>query len=1125
MNVPNNAELLQLLAEHTPAAIAIFDRDMRYLITSRRWLTDYGLTNQDIIGRSHYEVFPEIPDRWKQIHQRSLAGEVQKCEADPFPRPDGTIDWVNWELHPWRQSSGEIGGILMMTQVITESTAVKEAVNTSTEEARKQAKEALEIIVEERTAELKNAIEQLQLEIAQRVRVEEALKESEQRLQAILDNSPAFIYLKDTQGRYLLVNRQCESWLQINKEELKGKTDYDIFPKEIADTFRYNDQNVLAAKTPMELEEVALQDDKLHTYLTLKFPLCDENGLPYGVCGISTDITERKAVEEELIKERNFSRTLMEACPAFFVTLSADGKVQMMNPAMLNALDYTLEEVVGKDYLPMFVPEADQAEVLEIIDRIVKLREPNVHTNEVLTKTGEKRLVEWHGTLVFKETGDPECPTVDFFMAVGIDISDRKQALDALRESEEQFRSTFEQAALGICHISLDGHWLFVNQKVCHLLGYTQEQLKALTFGDVTHPDDRNADLEYVRQLLAGEIPSYSIQKRYIRQDGSLVWLQLTAMLVREESGKPKYFITVIQDISSRIALEKELALRQARFDAFFNAAPAGLMILDDSLRFVQINEALAQMSGPSAAEHLGKTIQEVQPHLAKVLEPMWRQILTTGESFLNIEVSAEITATPGVMRHWIDSYFLLLDADGLPCGIGGVVVEISDRKRAEEALQKSESRNRALIQALPDILFRISFDGTFLDFHAPTEDALSMPPSLFLGKKIHEVMPPEVAEFTMQNILKAIATGEPQVYEYQMQTLDGKISDYEARYAVSGETEALVIVRDISDKKAAEHALKASEAQLREQAQELQKTLRELQKTQFQLIQSEKMSSLGQLVAGVAHEINNPVSFIYGNITPATEYAEDLLRLLQLYQEQYPNPTKEIAEEIQAIDLDFLKADFPKVLSSMKMGATRICDIVLSLRTFSRLDEAEMKEVDIHEGIESTLMILENRLRVQPNRPEIQVIKTYGNLPKVDCYAGQLNQVFMNIISNAIDALEIETRDWGLGTGERRIDQEEKAFSSLSPVPTIRICTEVRGSNHVSIRIADNGSGINEEVRRRIFDPFYTTKPVGKGTGLGLSISYQIVVEKHSGSLRCFSQMGKGTEFVIKIPIHQLDC
>ncbi len=290
-----------------------------------------------------------------------------------------------------------------------------------------------------------------------------------------------------------------------------------------------------------------------------------------------------------------------------------------------------------------------------------------------------------------------------------------------------------------------------------------------------------------------------------------------------------------------------------------------------------------------------------------------------------------------------------------------------------------------------------------------------------------------------------------------------------------------------------------------RTQAQaELEQALNELKSTQAQLIQTEKMSSLGQMVAGVAHEINNPVSFVYGNINHVNQYIEDILELIELYQQEFPEPGGDIEEKLEDMDLDFVKEDLPKILSSMKMGATRIREIVLSLRNFSRLDEAEMKEVDIHEGIESTLLILQSRLKSKSNHTGIEIIKNYNQLPKVECYPGQLNQTFMNIINNAIDVLE-EGRD--------KLDMQN---------PHICIHTELIDCKTVVIRIADNGMGMTQEVKNKLFDPFFTTKPVGKGTGLGLSITYQIIVEKHQGKLSCESEPGKGTEFMIEIPLHQ---
>ncbi|HEY9606649.1 MAG TPA: ATP-binding protein [Allocoleopsis sp.] len=323
-------------------------------------------------------------------------------------------------------------------------------------------------------------------------------------------------------------------------------------------------------------------------------------------------------------------------------------------------------------------------------------------------------------------------------------------------------------------------------------------------------------------------------------------------------------------------------------------------------------------------------------------------------------------------------------------------------------------------------------------------------------------------------------------------------------------------LAAEVTERQRVAEALQESEALLRAQTKKLKNTLRKLQRTQAQLVQTEKMSSLGQLVAGVAHEINNPVSFIYGNLIHARDYTQDLVRLVQLYQQHYPNPTPTIQAELEAIELEFLIQDMPKLLDSMQAGAKRIHRIVESLRNFSRLDESDMKEVDIHEGIESTLMLLQNRLKAPPfakkiNYPATAVIKEYGQLPVVECYPGQLNQVFMNILVNAIDAID-----------EQFSSQEEETLLSFPSSPWIRIRTEKIEGEWLAIRIANNGIGITEEQTSKLFDPFFTTKPIGQGTGLGLSIAYQIIVEKHRGKLYCIAGQKQGAEFVIELPVRQ---
>jgi signal transduction histidine kinase len=295
----------------------------------------------------------------------------------------------------------------------------------------------------------------------------------------------------------------------------------------------------------------------------------------------------------------------------------------------------------------------------------------------------------------------------------------------------------------------------------------------------------------------------------------------------------------------------------------------------------------------------------------------------------------------------------------------------------------------------------------------------------------------------------------------------------------------------------------------LEQKVTEVSQAYDHLKEIQIQLIQSEKLSSLGQMVAGIAHEINNPVNFIYGNLVHANEYTQEVLHLLHLYQEEYPHPTPRIQAELEVTDLEFLESDLLKLLNSMNFGARRIREIVKSMRVFSRTDDANLTEIDIHECLDGTLTILNYRLKPKPEHPEIELIKNYGLLPPVECYAGQINQVFMNILSNAIDALDEYN--------------QPRSFEEIQQQPSrIEIRTTMIGDDWVAIHIADNGPGICQELQAKLFEPFFTTKPAGKGTGLGLSISHQIVVDKHGGNINCQSTPGNGTEFIIKIPIQQ---
>jgi len=869
--------------------------------------------------------------------------------------------------------------------------------------------------------------------------------------------------------------------------------------------------------------------------------------------------------------------------------------------------------------------------------------------------------------------------------------------------------------------VALEGQFLRANQRYCEIVGYSQEELLTMKFSEISYPEDIQICKEAVHRMRLGQMPVDSIQKRYIRKNGTLVWVNLTLSLVREKSGEPKYFLAAIVDISRRQKAEEALRESQERFRAIAEVTPIPILISlleDGSLLY----------ANPALAEALGFSWQEMQE----------QKTLDFYENYADKETVMENFKKDGFVRgqeirarkvdntcFWISLSVQALTFNGQPALLSAFY-DITERKRANALLLERSRLSTlaaeigvALVQSstLPEILHRctevmelcldLSFAGiwtfnktanllelqsftgeqpattefsdriplgfSMIGFIAQNRQPYITPePSKILSDSLNSswdfpasflagyplivenrlvgvmailsrVSYSEAARSTLSWVANAIAVAidrawvrqellsgrEALLFQLASQirtslelntiletavhkirsllnidrcvfiwyspsakkkafnivmeakndglpsiigSYDAKLShsilpklsnleilridNYEiennpvwrrfsrllgctsllalpiqTRLATSGGMSPSVAigivgcvhyseVRPWNDSEVelltavtAQLAIAIDQAELYSQslnaasvaqakAEQLASALQELKTTQAQLIQTEKMSSLGQLVAGVAHEINNPINFIYANLTYLEIYAKDLLSLVEMYQNEVAYPSQTIQEKLTSMDFDFLGEDIKKILSSMQVGAERIRQIVLSLRNFSRLDEAAMKFVDLHEGIDNTLLILQSRFKPSKH-PGIDVVKEYGTLPKVECYAGQLNQVFLNIFSNAIDALElIPVR--GLITIKTEI-------ISSSEVPSFAV-----------IRIIDNGPGMPVEVMSRIFDPFYTTKPVGKGTGLGLSICYQIIVGQHKGILQCFSEEGKGTEFCIQIPIRQ---
>jgi PAS domain S-box-containing protein len=965
------------------------------------------------------------------------------------------------------------------------------------------------------------------------------------------------IFVKNRQHQWIFLNNAFCELTGYDSEELIGKSDYDFFSSEEADVFREKDELIFTSGVGRDSEGYFTNaEGKAYIVSTKKSLFNDESGNQF-LIGTIQEIkaSESKQVEENL-RQKQAEATLRQSEEKFHKLSTnipgmlykfkryPDGSMSFpyVSPGSYELLGIEAEIIQAESNLliSMIHPEDyktfekslnNSAETFEPFYWEGRLIKSSAKIQWVKTESRpEKQLdgsIIWDGFLSdithLKQTKKALQTAYEEMESLVLErtkeltrtnkilkteIEERKNTEAALRKTEAKVQKLTANVPgmLYQLEVNPDNSMSFpyVSPGCYEIFGLQPEQIQADADSilSMVHPDDLKR-FKTSWAISANNLQPWEHEGRIVLPSREVKWIKSHSR-PEKLSNATVLWHGFILDITSRKQAEKALFRSNAMLEAQQEAAIDGILVVDENQNILSCNQRFVELwqIPQSAIEsgdekqflasmidkftNLGEFIDEVENLYNDAVKSI-RDEINLGDGRTFERYCAPVSSVRGEYfgRVW---YFR----------------DITERKLAEQSLKRTNSVLQAQQEASIDGILvvdeysgSISYNQRFIELWQIPQSAIETGKhEQIFAFMLDKLENPEEFVSTLEYLFEhPDESCRNEIYLKNGKTLERYIASV---LSLAGDNYGKIFYfRDITERKQAE-------AKLDRQRQELENTLLQLQRTQVQLIQSEKMSSLGQLVAGIAHEINNPVNFIDANLTYTQEYFEDLLELIKIYQNKSAD-NSEAKEFIQKIEFDYLQEDLPNIINSMKTGAKRIADIVLSLRTFSRLDEAEFKKIDIHESIDSTLMILQNSLEAKPERVAIVVTKEFEDLPLVECYAGKLNQVFLNILNNAIDALEESIKNQQI---------------SENKYPQIRILTKLIHQDIVQISIIDNGCGIPEDNLNKLFNPFFTTKPVGKGTGLGLSMSYQIIVEQHKGQLNCISTLGEGTEFQIQIPV-----